>query len=405
MNYRWLVILLVGCVQELPTLVPRGADASDVDASADVPVVDVSFPDVRRPDASTPSTDRTLAAGDTHTCAVAGRQLVCFGSNARGQLGLEGGDRLAATLVEDERRWLEVTAGGDFSCGRVVGDQVLCWGDNSQGQLGDGTFDGRPSPAAIPAFRASVVQAGNNSACALTEAGGMQCWGSNAEGQVGVGGAGGTPPPEPSPALVSVQDWVDIDVGGGHACALSGTDLYCWGRNSQGQLGLGEGAPLQLRTPTFVEEGDYQRVVVGTVNGCALDDAGALYCWGDNAHGQLGTGDGMDAPVPVLVDGRSFDDIDIDTFHACAITRGELYCWGRNAEGQLGLGDNFSRALPERVGTLTDWVEVAVGRFHTCAKRSDGSIWCTGANADGRLGVGDTERRREFSEVILPGPD
>lgn len=401
-----LLLLLGGCVQELPTLGP--ADAS-VDASVlDAPsaMLDANT-DIRLADASVPPAGRSLAAGTDHTCIIVDRQLLCFGSNALGQLGMEGNDLLTPTLVETERRWTEVTAGERFGCGVVSsgvdgGGEVLCWGDNRDGQLGDGTLNSRATPATT-GLNADHVRAGYHGVCGVT-GGEMYCWGRNSEGQVGIGSAGGAPPPEPAPVLVSEQDWRDVDLSQGHACALSGTDLYCWGRNTQGQLGLGAGAVEQVRTPTLVQEGSFQRVVVGPVNGCALDEAGALYCWGGNTAGQLGTGDGMEALVPTLVDGRRFTDVDIDTFHACAITNGELYCWGRNAEGQLGLGDLLARTAPARVGEFTDWVEVAVGRFHTCAKRSDGSVWCTGENEDGRLGVGDPGRRRDFTEVVLPGP-
>lgn len=406
MRVGWLLLLLAGCVQELPTLGPGDAslDAALRDASIDLAAADANE-DVPPTDASVPPLGRTLAAGTDHTCIVVEGQLLCFGSNASGQLGLEGGDLLTPTLVETDRRWREVTAGEGFGCGLITGGEVLCWGDNRDGQLGDGTLGSRAAPTAALGLNADQIRAGYHGACGVTELGEMHCWGRNSEGQLGIGSVGADPPPEPTPVLVSAQDWTDLDVSQGHVCALSGTDLYCWGRNTQGQLGLGAGAPEQLRVPTLVQEGSFQRVVVGPVNGCALDEAGALYCWGGNSSGQLGTGDGMDALVPTLIDGRRFVDVDIDTFHACAITRGELYCWGRNAEGQLGLGDLSTRTTPTRVGGSTDWVEVAVGRFHTCAKRSNGSVWCTGMNDEGRLGVGDTGRRRDFTEVVLPGPD
>ncbi|MFK8001030.1 MAG: RCC1 domain-containing protein [Polyangiales bacterium] len=395
-----LLLFVGGCVQELPTLGPGDAsldaaapDAGVMDAGTDIPLVDASVPPL----------GRTLAAGTDHTCIVVEGQLLCFGSNALGQLGREGSDLLTPTLVEADRRWIEVTAGERFGCGLITGGEVLCWGDNRDGQLGDGTFNTRRAPATT-GLNVDRVRAGYHGVCGVTESGEAYCWGRNSEGQIGIGSSGGAPPPEPAPVLVSSQDWTDVDLSQGHACALSGTDLYCWGRNTQGQLGLGAGAVEQVRTPTLAQEGSYQRVVVGPVNGCALDEAGALYCWGSNTAGQLGTGTGMDALVPTLVDARRFIDVDIDTFHACAITGGELYCWGRNAEGQLGLGDLLTRTTPARVGEFTDWVEVAVGRFHTCAKRSNGSVWCTGENEDGRLGVGDTGRRNDFTEVVLPGP-
>ena len=48
------------------------------------------------------------------------------------------------------------------------------------------------------------------------------------------------------------------------------------------------------------------------------------------------------------------------------------------------------------------FVQVAVGRFHTCALKTDDSVWCTGANDAGQLGLGSTDRTNAFTEVTFP---
>jgi len=96
-----------------------------------------------------------------------------------------------------------------------------------------------------------------------------------------------------------------------------------------------------------------------------------------------------------------FTSASAGTFHACAIAGGALYCWGRNIEGQLGLGDLVPRALPARVGDRSDWAEVSVGRFHTCAMDTSSAVYCTGANAEGELGTGDRARRNVFTLVTF----
>jgi len=70
-------------------------------------------------------------------------------------------------------------------------------------------------------------------------------------------------------------------------------------------------------------------------------------------------------------------------------------------EGQLGLGDTDDRLSPTLV-TGEGFVQVAVGRFHTCVLKADDSVWCTGANDAGELGLGDTNRRNLLGPVQFP---
>ena len=85
----------------------------------------------------------------------------------------------------------------------------------------------------------------------------------------------------------------------------------------------------------------------------------------------------------------------------CAVmTSGELRCWGYNYNGQLGLpelhreedlGDDEvpSSADPIDVGGRV--VDVAIGRFHTCALLESGQVRCWGSSQGGKLGYGNDE--------------
>ena len=90
---------------------------------------------------------------------------------------------------------------------------------------------------------------------------------------------------------------------------------------------------------------------------------GQLWAWGANVYGELGLGDaGAEtaryAPVQVgteadwtLVDGGSGHTVGIRS-------DGSLWSWGANETGQLGLGTLVSHTTPQRVGTRTDWTDV-----------------------------------------------
>ena len=68
-----------------------------------------------------------------------------------------------------------------------------------------------------------------------------------------------------------------------------------------------------------------------------------------------------------------------------------LWAWGYNGYGQLGLGDPLEdKHEPTRVESLSDWVSVSAGDYHTLGIRSDGGLWAWGYNGSGELGLGDT---------------
>ena len=65
-----------------------------------------------------------------------------------------------------------------------------------------------------------------------------------------------------------------------------------------------------------------------------------------------------------------------------------LWTWGYNDQGQLGDGTTVNKSSPIRVGTLTNWKQVAGGQGHTAAVKTDGTLWTCGYNYYGQLGDG-----------------
>jgi alpha-tubulin suppressor-like RCC1 family protein len=75
---------------------------------------------------------------------------------------------------------------------------------------------------------------------------------------------------------------------------------------------------------------------------CAVRSDGTLWCWRENAHGQLGRGNTTDStsPVQVTSPALSWSGVTAGNYHSCAVTTGRaLYCWGYNTYGQLGRGN------------------------------------------------------------------
>lgn len=208
-----------------------------------------------------------------------------------------------------------------------------------------------------------------------------------------------------------------ITAGRAHSCAITSTGaLYCWGDNNHGQLGHGS-APAGSDTAVAAGgHGDLRTPVVqvdaGDAHTCALDYNGTPYCWGDNGDGQLGTGGttGVDEPAAVAVaPGSTFVEITTGADHSCAIDdQGGAWCWGANAEGQLGIGSaGAGSPAPVQVsagsGMTGPVVDIAAGGDTTCAETDAGVAWCWGGNGHGQVGDGTFTDRDEPVRVDTPG--
>jgi alpha-tubulin suppressor-like RCC1 family protein len=101
----------------------------------------------------------------------------------------------------------------------------------------------------------------------------------------------------------SSNGWAHVAAGAFHSCGRKerNSELFCWGRAGSGQLGVG-GNPDVVESPTRVAIiGAVRRVGTGAQHSCALDADNQLYCWGDNTQGQLGVTDPQRRDEPILV--------------------------------------------------------------------------------------------------------
>jgi alpha-tubulin suppressor-like RCC1 family protein len=277
---------------------------------------------------------------------------------------------------------------------------LWAWGANTSGQLGLGDVTNRSSPVQVGTdTNWSSVSASISSSFVLAiKSGQLWAWGYNGSGQLGLGDATA----RSSPVQVGTDtNWSSVSAGGSHTLVIKTTgSLWAWGINTSGQLGLGDttarSSPVQVGTDT-----NWSSVSAGGSHTLAIK-SGALWAWGSNTNGRLGLGDvtNRSSPVQVGTD-ATWSSVSAGGYHAMAIkSPGSLWAWGNNiTNGRLGLGDVTNRSSPVQVGTDTNWSSVSAGSQNTLAIKTTGSLWAWGSNTSGQLGLGDTTARSSPVQV------
>lgn len=262
---------------------------------------------------------RQIDAARNYACGltVAG-QVRCWGGSGRDD----------ERLMVPEGAFERLDVGTDHACVMDDRGRLTCWGKEIQGDLGKVLAD-------TPQTQFIDFAVGTNTTCALPPGGFVECWGSNYQGQGDIEGegpfeyltAGGQTfcgvGADDTARCWGWQGWegdlrtVKYIVANQRVCALSLEEgaLSCW--NGRRPEELVDGLP----------EGAWTQLALGRQWGCVLDDAGAASCFA------LGD-EGFTDPFPA--DNRDLQALAVGDKHACGLrTTGAVYCWGDNADGQL----------------------------------------------------------------------
>lgn len=298
----------------------------------------------------------------------------------------------------------QIVAGQEHVCGIKGDGTVLCWGYNLYGELGNGTTPtNSPTPVAVSSL-ANAVSLGTSRVhtCAVLADGTVKCWGRDSFAECGTGTALAAGRSTPV-TVAGVSGVVQVGGGDGYTCArLADGTAKCWGRDTGDRLGNGGSdadSPTPVNVPlTAVAAGVFD-VSLDHEHGCAVASDGVAKCWGRSNDGQLGGTSIVSVPATTtnaayltLVDHGSDRVRNVETggAHSCYVNQaGALYCWGQNTYGQLGLGNTTPFSTPQLVSTVSNVKSVALGEASTCALLADGTVRCWGRNggaaADGRL--------------------
>lgn len=294
-------------------------------------------------------------------------------------------------VTELSSRWGTVLALGSDG-------QVYAWGDNSFGQLAVGSTDAGAMPVPVtmpPGVRITAVDAGYWHALALSSAGEVYVWGDNSCGQLGVGATDEADEAD-GPVAVRVgrgQTVTRVSGGGMHSLALTlSGEVYAWGDNSYGQLGDGttkaRTTPVAVRLPNAVV---FVQVAALANASLALAADGRVFAWGDNAFGQLGDGTTVGRLLPVQAlfpSGAEVRQISGGAVHALALDAdGGLYTWGHSHSAHRSASVLGDRSVPVRVWApaRTVFAQVSAGFAHSAGVSSDGRLLSWGADWAGQL--------------------
>lgn len=312
-----------------------------------------------------------------------------------------------------------VSAGKTHICGQL-GGTMKCWGQNAHGKLGFGGETPNPTPINVKlrpgTSYARQIAVGFNFTCAIFDDQRAYCWGDNTYGTLGNGSTGKQTTPAPVLPPTGTAFAKTIASGSQHACAVfDDNQTYCWGGQGGGRLGNNSTSkavrrqPTQVQFPSTLPQTVFtQSLALSPEHSCALMTDGSVYCWGKNTSGQLGDGTNQLQPTPVKValpQGTTAVNLTVGHDHTCAILSDRnAYCWGNNASDQLGDGTGLNSNKPVKVKLPTGRYAkaIAAGESHTCAILDDYKIHCWGLNNNGQLGDGTTTKRLAPMPIIIP---
>lgn len=198
-----------------------------------------------------------------------------------------------------------------------------------------------------------------------------------------------------------------VATGARHSLLLTDTGrLFAMGDNTHGQLGMESrvagsfvDTPRSVEGPLGDEEVQVKLIAAGDSFTMAVTEEDQLFTWGANANGQLGLGKLQDQlvpqPVPQL-SGLRIGAIACGACHALAITNdgAKVWAWGSNVHGQLGVGvdsSNAQRVKPSLIPALSNrrdvvMCQVTAASNHSLALTTTGEVFAFGLNSHGQLG-------------------
>jgi alpha-tubulin suppressor-like RCC1 family protein len=285
-----------------------------------------------------------IAAGSDNTCAILqSQEVVCWGSNASGQLGNGNSSTqqdyaTTAEKVSSLTGVISLSVGSGASCAVTSTGKLYCWGARAT----SGSNETNLTPKEVTGFSGTpTTVAGGYTACATISGGTLQCWGGNYYGILGNNTTDTSTTPVSTQGLTAAVQ--QLSIGSRHVCAaINGGGVQCWGNNYNDELGVAYASlerSLVARTVSTLGTTVVNHVAAGDDTSCVVTSSGVVMCWGDNSGWLMGDSVSakVTAPATLWSDTNGAKTVALGTYHACLLAKdNSVYCWGSNYLGQLG---------------------------------------------------------------------
>lgn len=326
----------------------------------------------------------------TSFAVLANGDVYGWGSNCLNQLGMGQIDKsIIPQKLPNLKNIISVVACEDHSLALDQDGKVYAWGENVEGQLGINIkTTKKPPPQQIPnLYNIKMVAVGIAHSLALNHKGELFTWGSNYFGQLGLGDTVNRDIPTQVPNLQNIKY---ITAGGNHSFAMDCNGrVFTWGLNDYGQLGLGHKHD-QAIPQTLPQLPQIKAIKAGLSHSLLLTDDDELFSFGCNKYGQLCLGHNIDQNTPQKIP-NLFDISAIDSGNSFSLAlnkTGEIHAWGYNHSGELGREIGVSRNTPKTVSSLSNICSIAAGREHNVVLNQQGLLFVWGSNLYSELGLG-----------------
>lgn len=226
-----------------------------------------------------------------------------------------------------------------------------------------------------------------------TSGGDVYTWGDNGRGLLGNGSTDSSS--HQTPTIVSgLSDIVDVAASHGTFLALeSNGDLYGWGNNTRGELGLGDGSPRN--SPTLCNTGVIQIAPGAQVANIVLKTGAVVQTVGSNSSGELANGSTTSTFTTwQTVTPGSGTVIQVATYgngHYILLSSGDVYGAGNSPFGELMVFSSAAQRTWKHITSLSDIILIINSGNGAFFVKDDGTTWALGLNNNGRLGSGQTQ--------------
>jgi alpha-tubulin suppressor-like RCC1 family protein len=247
------------------------------------------------------------------------------------------------------------------------------------------------------------LNAGDQHTCVRLGSGSVYCWGANSNGQIG---DGTTNLRSRATQASGVMNATALGMGELHSCAVVGAgDLWCWGANGNRQVVFNTTNPVA--TPTRVgASSDWRFISGGATHTCGIRQSGQITCFGDPSASRLNGACGLsvcgEVNTPISTTASQIDAGEFHTVIRQLTPAVQAAGWGQynvSGRGDSASNTTLTAMQMEGGGTLVDPVSVCAGEAFSCVVRATGAVLCAGDNSLGQLGNGTMTGNGDLAPV------